>query len=88
MSAVATPLVVATRLAAPGNTRVWSASTESGARSSRTSLTSRASMPVGTGSPRPVSTATAACGSLDCFCQPTQVTGLAVVSTNCSRPRG
>ena len=51
--AVATPLVVATKFAAPGNTNVCCASAESGSRSSRTSRTRRESMLIGTGRPAP-----------------------------------
>ena len=85
---LATPLVVATKFAAPGITNAWSASTDSGARSSRTSRTMRWSIPIGTGRPRPLMMVIEACGSVDCFCQATQVTGLAPVSTKFSFPEG
>lgn len=53
-SAVITPLVYVTKLAAPGNTSTWVATTDAGARSSRTSRTIRLSIDGGTGSPRPL----------------------------------
>ena len=84
MSDVVTPLVDAAKLAAPGSIKVWSASTDSGSRLSRTSRTMWESMACGVGSPRPLTTLTVACRSVDCFCQPTQVTGLASVSMNSS----
>ncbi len=43
-SAVITPLVDVTKLAAPGNTSTWVATTDAGARSSRTSRTIRLSI--------------------------------------------
>src|ERR1700692_1098957 len=85
---LATPLVVATKFAAPGSTSAWSASTDSGARSSRPSRTRRGSMLIGTGRPRPLTMVIDACGSVVSFCHATQVTGLTDVSTKFSLPDG
>ena len=45
-------------------------------------------MPIGTGRPRPLTTLIVACGSVDCFCHATQVTGLAAVSMKFNLPEG
>ena len=88
LSEVATPLVEATRLAAPGSTRVRSASAESAVRPCCTRVTTCASMAGGVGSPRPLISDTEACGSVISFVQLTQVTGLASGSTKSSFPVG
>ena len=88
VSEVTAPPVVVTKFAAPGIIRVCCASTDSGSRASRTRVTMCESRPGGVGSPRPLTTVMVACGSVDCFFQLTQVTGLASGSTNCSFPFG
>ena len=45
-------------------------------------------MLIGTGNPRPLTMVIEACGSVDCFCHATQVTGFAAVSTKFSFPEG
>ena len=45
-------------------------------------------MLIGTGRPRPLKMVIVACGSPDCFCHATHVTGLAAVSTKFSLPDG